>query len=68
MDPPHDGVVSPNDGIVPLSSVQLANSMSIGVSDNRHPDLLGDEEYQIGEKIVVGIGVTQNHIRKRVFS
>ncbi|MEP6576271.1 MAG: hypothetical protein ABJB85_07585 [Nitrososphaerota archaeon] len=54
LDPPYDGTVSPNDGIVPLTSVQLEKSMSLGVSDNCHTDLLGDEEYQMA--IIIGIG------------
>jgi pimeloyl-ACP methyl ester carboxylesterase len=53
LDPPYDGVVSPNDGIVPLPSVQLENSMSLGVSDNCHTDLLGDEEYQMAKKLLL---------------
>jgi pimeloyl-ACP methyl ester carboxylesterase len=53
LDPPYDGVVSPNDGIVPLPSVQLENSTSLGVSDNCHTDLLGDEEYQMAKKLLL---------------
>jgi pimeloyl-ACP methyl ester carboxylesterase len=53
LDPPYDGIVSPNDGIVPLPSVQLENSTSLGVSDNCHTDLLGDEEYQMAEKLLL---------------
>lgn len=54
LDPPYDGVVSPNDGIVPLPSVQLENFTSLGVSDNCHTDLLGDKEYQMAKKLLLG--------------
>ena len=53
LDPPFDGVVSPNDGIVLLSSVQLEKSMSLGVSDNCHTDLLRDEEYEMAKKLLL---------------
>ena len=53
LDPPYDGVVSPNDGIVPLPSVQLENSTSLGVSDNCHTDLVGSEEYQMAKKLLL---------------
>ena len=53
LDPPYDGVVSPNDGIALLPSVQLENSKSLGVSDNCHTDLLGDEEYQMAKKLLL---------------
>lgn len=42
----------PNDGIVPLSSVQLQGSKPLGVSDNCHTDLLGDEEYKMVRKLL----------------
>ena len=53
LDPPFDGIINPNDGIVPLSSVQLKKSMSLGVSDNCHTDLLGDEEYKMARKLLL---------------
>ena len=53
LDPPYDGIVNPNDGIAPLPSVQLKNSTSLGVSDNCHTDLLGDEEYKMAKKLLL---------------
>src|SRR4029078_1920142 len=53
LDPPFDGLANPNDGIVPLSSVQLPKFESLGTSDNCHTDLLGDEEYQMARKLLL---------------
>lgn len=41
-----------NDGIVPLSSVQLATSLDD--SDNCHTDLLGEEEYLEATNVLFG--------------
>jgi hypothetical protein len=53
LDPPFDGIHNPNDGIVPLSSVQLTKSKSLGVSDDCHTDLLGNEEYRMARKLLL---------------
>lgn len=49
-----DGAV-PNDGLVPISSVESApNSTSLGHTSNCHTDLLSDAEYTLSQDILRG--------------
>jgi hypothetical protein len=46
--------VGPSDGIVPLSSAQsLGKFTPLGISDNCHTDLLGEEEYKVASKVLL---------------
>jgi len=47
--------LQPNDGIVPLSSVESqAYYQSLGNSPNCHQNLLGDIEYQLAHNVLIG--------------
>ena len=43
----------PDDGIVPLSSVQSGRFKSLGSTNNCHTDFLSGEEYQIARGVLL---------------
>ncbi len=44
----------PDDGIVPLSSVEsVESSIKLGTTDNCHTDLLGPEEYELAREVLL---------------